>query len=184
MLCRILLFGTSLWLPGATLLAQASGALTVAEEAGTLAVGSRIRVTSPELGPQPLVGKVVALPPGAVVVSGDGGTQRRVTLGSASSLEVSAGRKSRAGRGAMIGAAVGGMTGILINVGDYNTDGPNTLAVSAVGAVSCAALGALVGLAFRTDDWRPATVPAVSATIGPIPRGTALSLRVTWGLTR
>jgi len=33
------------------------------------------------------------------------------------------------------------MTGILINVGDYNTDEPNTLAVSAVGAVSGAALG-------------------------------------------
>ena len=39
------------------------------------------------------------------------------------------------------GAAVGAMTGILINVGDYNTDEPNTLAVSAEGAVSGAALG-------------------------------------------
>jgi hypothetical protein len=184
MLCRILLFGTSLWSPGATLLAQAGGALTVAEEPGTLAVGSRVRVTSPEVGPQPLVGLIVALPPGAVVVSGEGGAQSRVTLGSASSLEVSAGRKSRAGRGAMIGAAVGAMTGILINVGDYNTDEPNTLAVSAVGAVSGAALGALVGLVFRTDDWRPAKAHAVSAGIGPIPRGAALSLRVRWGLKR
>ena len=185
MLFRIVLFGvTALWGSCATLLAEGNGDLPVAEEAGAVAVGSRVRVISPEVGPQPLVGSVVALPPGAVVVSGDGGAQRRVTLASASSLEVSTGTKSRAGRGAMIGAAVGAMSGILINVGDYNTDKPNTVAVSVVGAASGAAVGALVGLAFKSEDWRPAKVPAVSAGIGPIPRGAALSLRVAWGLKR
>jgi hypothetical protein len=50
-----------------------------AEEPGTLAVGSRVRVTSQETGARPLIGQVVALEPGAVVVTCEGGAgQKRV----------------------------------------------------------------------------------------------------------
>ena len=80
----------------------------------------------------------------------------------------------------MIGGAIGALSGVLTNIGDYNTDN-NTLVVSIAGAASGAAFGALVGLAFKSESWKPARVPAVSAAIAPVPRGAALSVRVTWG---
>jgi len=161
-------------LPVATLLASEDPAVTV---------GSRVRITAPELGPQPLIGQVLALEPGAVVVGQKNGSdKRRVSLASAQSLEVSTGRKSQAARGAMIGGAIGALSGILINVGDYNSDS-NTLLVSIVGAASGAAVGALVGWGIKTDVWRPAKAPAVSAAILPVPRGASFSVRVVWGQT-
>ena len=179
---RIFLLGVAaLWLPDATPLAQAERDPAVAETPMVVQVGSRVRVISPEVGAQPLVGQVVTLEPDAVVVAGSGGgAQRRVPVGSASSLEVSAGTKSKAGRGAMIGGGIGALSGVLMNIGDYNGDN-NTLVVSIVGAASGAAIGALVGLAFKSESWRPARVPPVSAAIAPVPRGAALSVRVTWG---
>ena len=182
MLDRFLLVGlTVLCSPGATLLAMDDGDRAVAEGNDTVAVGTRVRVTPPEAGAEPLVGQVIAFEPGVVVMAEEGGVQRRVPLGSSSSLEVSAGTKSLAGRGAMIGAAIGVMPGLLMNVGDYNTDEGNPAVVSIVGAATGAAIGALVGLALKSEDWRPAKVPVVSVGISPIPRGAAVSLRVMWG---
>ena len=183
MLDRVVLLGvTLLWLPGATLLARVDGERAVAGEAGVVAVGTRVRVTPPETGAEPLVGQVVALEPGVVVVRGDGGgPERRVPLGSARSFEMSAGTKSLAGRGAMIGAAFGAMPGLLMNVGDYDTDKGNPAVVSIAGAAAGAALGALIGWALKSEDWRPAMVPAVTAGIAPIPRGASISFRVMWG---
>ena len=168
-------------MPVASLLADGMREDAAASEAETVAVGSRVRIGSPELGPQPLVGQVLALEPGAVVVGRkDGSDKRRVSLASGTSLEVSTGRKSQAARGAMIGGAIGALSGILTNVGDYNSDN-NTLVVSIVGAASCAAVGALVGWGIKSDAWRPASAKAVSAAIVPVPRGAAFSVRVAWG---
>lgn len=170
-------------LPGAAALAQGTADPVSTKGAGTVAVGSRVRILSPEL-PQPLVGEVLALEPGALVVGGRGGSdKRRVLLSSASSLEVSAGRKSEAARGAMIGGAIGALSGVLTNIGDYNSDN-HTLAKSVVGAASGAAVGALVGWAIKTDAWQPARAPAVSAAITPVRRGAAFSVRVAWGQGR
>jgi hypothetical protein len=80
----------------------------------------------------------------------------------------------------MIGGAIGALSGILINIGDYNSDN-NTLVVSIVGAASCAAVGALVGWGIKSDIWRPAQAKTVSAAIVPVPRGASFSVRVAWG---
>ena len=161
-----------LWLPGGLR----------AEEPGTVAVGSRVRVTSLETGAQPLIGQVVALEPGAVVVTGEGGTgQKRVPLVPSTTLEVSRGKKSRATRGAMVGAALGAMPGLFMTFGDYNTDDGNPAAVSLVGAAAGAAIGSLVGLALKSENWVPADVPVVTGGIAPIPRGVSISLSVAWG---
>jgi hypothetical protein len=156
---RTLLLGaTALWFP-ATVLAQASAAAASADAAGTVTVGSRVRITSPEVGPEPLVGHVVGLEPGALVVGGkDGSHKQRVALA----------------------AAIGALGGLLTNIGDYNSDN-HTLTKSVVAAASGAAVGALVGWAVKTDTWRPAKAPAVSAAILPVPRGAAFSVRVAWG---
>jgi hypothetical protein len=153
-----------------------------AEGPGTLAVGSRVRVTSPETGAQPLIGQVVALEPGAVVVIGEGGTgQKRVPIVPTTTLEVSTGKKSRATNGAIVGAAVGAAPGLFMTFGDYNTDKGSPAAVSLVGAVAGAAIGSLVGLVFKSENWVPADVPVVTGGIAPIPRGVSISLSVVWG---
>lgn len=172
MLERTLVVLAMLWLPGGLR----------AEEPGTVAVGSRVRVTSLETGAQPLIGQVVALEPGAVVVTGGGGTgQKRVPLVPSTTLEVSRGKKSRATRGAMVGAALGAMPGLFMTFGDYNTDDGNPAAVSLVGAVAGAAIGGLVGLALKSENWVPADLPVVTGGIAPIPRGVSISLSVAWG---
>ena len=172
MLERTLVVLAMLWLPAGLR----------AEEPGAVAVGSRVRVTSLETGAQPLIGQVVALEPGAVVVTSEGGTdQKRVPLVPSTTLEVSTGKKSRATRGAMVGAAVGAMPGLFMTFGDYNTDKGNPAAVSLVGAAAGAAIGSLVGLVFKSEHWVPADMPAVTAGIAPIPRGVSFSLSVAWG---
>lgn len=173
MLERALLAGLAmLWLPGSLR----------AEEAGTVAVGTRVRVTSVQTGARPLIGQVVALEPGVLVVVGEGGDRKeRVPVAPSTTLEVSRGVKSQARRGAIIGAGVGAMPGLLMTFGDYNTDKGNPAAVSLVGAAAGAAIGALVGLAFKSENWLPADVPVVAAGIAPLPRGAAISVSVAWG---
>ena len=129
MLCRVVCLGAVLACVPVALRAGGGGEDAAASEAGTLAVGSRVRITSP---------------------------------------------------GAMIGGAIGALSGILINIGDYNSDN-NTLVVSIVGAASCAAVGALVGWGIKSDIWRPAQAKTVSAAIVPVPRGASFSVRVAWG---
>ena len=156
-----------------------------AEEPGTVAVGSRVRVTSQEAGAQPLIGQVVALEPGAVVVTGEGSTgQKRVPIVPSTTLEVSTGKKSRVSRGAIVGAAVGAMPGLFMTFGDYNTDKGSPAAVSLVGAAAGAAIGSLIGLALKSENWLPVDVPVVTAGIAPIPRGISISLSVAWGRGR
>jgi hypothetical protein len=172
MQARTLLVGMAmLWLPEGLR----------AEERGTVAVGSRVRVTWHETGAK-LIGRVVALEPGVVVLGDDGGIgEQRVPVAQSTTLEVSSGKKSQAVRGAMIGTAVGAMPGLFMTFGDYNTDKGNPAAVSLVGAAAGAAIGALVGLAFKAENWLPAGAPVVTAGIAPIPHGASVSLSVSWG---
>jgi hypothetical protein len=166
-----------------TMLWLAEGLL--AEEHGTVAVGSRVRVIWQETGEaaaHPLIGQVVALEPGVVVVLCKGGTgQRRLPIAPSATLEVSTGKKSQAARGAMVGAAVGAMPGLFMTFGDYNTDKGNPAAVSVVGAAAGAAIGSVVGLALHSENWLPADLPPVTAGIAPIRRGVSVSFSVVWG---
>ena len=60
--------------------------------------------------PRPLIGSVVGLEPSAVLLQGqNGAAPTRVPLGPTTTIEVSGGRRSKAGRGAVLGAAFGGL---------------------------------------------------------------------------
>ena len=180
---RILWVGlTMLWLPESSVLAMAGGEGTAAEEPSQLTVGSRLRLTLEEPASEPLIGQVVALEPDIVVLRReDGGPETRVPLTPSTTVEVSAGERSQAARGAMVGAAVGAMPGLLLTFGDYNTEKGSPALISIAGAAAGAAIGALIGSALKSEDWRPAKVPVVTAGIAPIPRGAAISVRVVWG---
>ena len=170
--------------PGTSLMATVEGGGPIAESARKVTVGSRVRVSSPAGGDGPVIGTVVALEPGVVVLGDDKGPRARVPVTPSTTLEVSGGKKSQAGRGAMIGAAVGAVPGLLMTVGDYNTDKGNPAAVSLGGAAAGAGVGALIGLLLKSEEWRPAEMPAVTAAIAPLPRGAAISFRVMWGGNR
>jgi hypothetical protein len=151
------------------------------DEPLTLTIGSRIRATPNEAGAEPVVGRVVALEPGVVVVRAEaGGAESRLPLTPSTTLEVSAGRKSRASWGALLGAAVGTLPGLFMTFGDYNTEKGNPTVVSIAGAAAGAAIGGLVGLGLRSEDWRPAKAPSVTAAIAPLPRGVSVLVRVSW----
>src|SRR5262245_6347472 len=152
-----------------------------ADEALTLSIGSRIRVTSiaPEI--RSVVGRVVILEPDVVVVrDDDAGAESRVPVTPSTTFEVSAGRKSHAGRGAVLGTAVGALPGLLMTFGDYNTDKGNPTATSIVGAATGAAIGSLIGWAVRSEDWRPGNTPSVTAAVAPVPRGASIAIRASW----
>ena len=166
----------------ALIVAMLCGTSAFPVESRTLAVGSRVRVTTPLAGTGPLIGTVVGIEPDAVSVrGGSSGSALRIPVTPATTLEVSGGKRSRAGRGAMLGAAVGVMPGLLMTFGDYNTDDGSPGAVAALGAAAGAAVGAAVGWALRSEQWLPAEMPSVAAGIAPLRGGATFSLRVAWG---
>lgn len=152
-------------------------------ESHAVAIGSRVRASAPEIGTQPLIGTIVGLEPHAVLVRGAGsGSPVRVPLGPTTTIEVSGGRRSKAGRGAVIGAAVGVLPGLLMTFGDNNTDPDHSPgAVAAVGAAAGAGVGAAVGWALKSEQWLPAELPQVSAGIAPLRGGVGFSVHVAWG---
>ena len=167
----------------ALLLCSAS---TFPSEPRAVAVGSRVRVSAAEVGAKPLIGSVVGLEPHAVLVRGErSGPPTRVALGPTTTIEVSGGRRSKAGRGAVLGAAVGAMPGLLMTFGDYNTDPEYSPgAVAAVGAAAGAVVGAAIGWALKSEKWLPAEAPSVTAGIAPRRGGVGFSLHVAWGRLR
>jgi hypothetical protein len=152
-------------------------------EPGAVAVGTRVRVSAPEVGTRPVIGSVVDLEPLAVLVQvGGSGPPMRVPWGPTTTIEASGGRRSKAGRGAVLGAAVGVMPGLLMTFGDYNTDPDHSPgAVAALGAATGAAVGAAVGWALKSERWLPADVPQVTAGSAPLRGGVGFSVRVAWG---
>lgn len=154
-----------------------------ASEPRVVAVGSRVRVSAPETGSARLIGTVVGLEPRAILVQAESGRARtRVAVGPAATIEISGGRRSKARRGAVLGAAAGAMPGLLMTFGDYNSDpGQSPGVVAAVGAAAGAAVGAAIGWALKSEEWLPAEVPPVAAGVVPVRGGVGVSVHVAWG---
>ena len=149
-----------------------------------VSVGSRVRVTSGAAA-EPTIGTVAGLEGDALVVRGYvSDTPMRIPIADIQRLEVSAGRMSHAGRGALIGAAVGAMSGVLVTIGDYSDDvhggDPNPAATAAIGAAGGALVGAAIGWRLKTDRWLPGELPKAGVSFVPLRRGAALSFRMTW----
>ena len=150
----------------------------------SLKPGSRVRITAPQLGGEPLVGTLVGLEPDRILVKrGSSDLPTLIPRSSVVKLEVSGGRKSKTGRGAMIGLGVGAMPGLLLTFGDYNSDthssGPNPAAVAVIGAAGGALVGAAIGWALKTEEWKPAEVAAAVAPLRG--GGVGIGVRIAWG---
>jgi hypothetical protein len=161
-----------------------------ASEAPALAPGTRVRLTSPSSGAEPVAGTLIRQETDALwVTRGRSDSPTRIPLDPATRIEVSTGRRTQATRGALIGGAVGAAPGLLLTFGDYSSDvhgdGPSPGAVAAVGAAAGAAVGAAIGWVLKTEEWLPAELPAVAASVTPLRGGgLGVSVRVAWGGSR
>jgi hypothetical protein len=147
-------------------------------------VGSRVRITSGADG-EPVTGTLLSIDVDALVIRRAGvDASSRILIAEIVKLEVSGGQRSQVGRGAMIGGAVGVMPGLLLTVGDYSSDvhgDSHAGTVAAIGAAGGALLGAAIGWALKSEKWIPSEVPRAAVAAVPLPRGVAVSFRLTWG---
>jgi len=160
-----------------------------ADELPSILPGSRVRVSSSTLASGSAIGSFVGVESESVVLgNAAGGSPFRVPLNTISKLEVSVGRRSQAGRGAMIGAAIGVTPGLLLTFGDYSSDvhgdGPSVAAVAAMGAAGGALLGAAIGWALKVDRWQVVEGPVAGVAVVPLRGGAAVSVRLDWGADR
>ena len=171
-----------------TLAVLAIGAQVPAGESVIVEPGSRVRFSTNSSAPLS-IGTVAAIEADTLVLRrADDGATLRIPTGELRSLEVSTGKRSQAGRGAMIGTAIGAIPGLLVSFGDYSEDvhgdGPSPVAVAAMGAAGGAVLGAAIGWAVKAERWVPAELQEASVAVVPVPGGVAVALRIAWGRGR
>lgn len=89
------------------------------------------------------------------------------SLGTSSlaALQVKVGRRGNAGRGALIGAVVGAISGLGCTTWEpgWPMTPPSDGECLTFGVVSGAATGALIGLFVKSDVWAPAVLPSRTA---------------------
>jgi hypothetical protein len=179
------------WLAAALVVTMSVEAL--AQDEPTVGVGSRVRVSAPEVAGDELIGTVDTVRNDTLVVlAGDPSVLWIVPFPSIAKLEVSSGKRSHAGRGAGIGFLAGLVIGGAIGYasGDENCGGSgwgslciekSELAVAAglgFGLVGIG-IGALVGSGFEAERW--AYVPLENIRVGPAPQVTSgLAIWLSW----
>jgi hypothetical protein len=122
-----------------------------------------------------LVGNLAARDRDSLTVD-QAGVPTTLTLAHVSKFEVSSGKKSNSGRGALKGGLAGATLGLVIGIsawagsepGDYFTFGPEAVAASAgvLGAIG-AGVGLLIGGLTRSERWEE--VPLEELRVGPSP---------------
>jgi len=123
-------------------------------------LGDRVRIVAPKAGYKKITGNVVSTTPDVVSISLERSpTEIAVPRDHIDRLFLSVNSRRNAGKGAILGAAVGAgfalwfgpkegvVPGSTVETGKGSTKNLVT------GAISGAALGALIGYFARTDDW-------------------------------
>lgn len=107
-----------------------------AEPSEAPAPGTRVRLTAPELFDQPLIGTLTALETDAVSLRLEGWTEPTTVPRTAiTKWELSRGKHSNAGKGALKGLAIGAVAGLGLAALLYNDDqGDASVFYSSVGA--------------------------------------------------
>lgn len=174
----------SRYLSALTALAIASGAVSLPAQEATLPLqGQRVRLVL-QAG-EPLVGHLLESNADSFRLAASTGPARTIPASEVRRLEVSVGRHSHAGRGAVIGSAVGGALGLLAvaSAGNdyYYTDGEKAVGVVGLTAMG-AGVGALIGGLTHSERWQEVDVvrsSGVSLMVQPATR--SVGLRLTLG---
>lgn len=155
--------------------------------------GEKVRITTRTAGlDRETRGLVVQSDAHSLTVSlGSGKPPVRVPLSSIKSLDVARGRR----RAVKEGAISGGLVGVVLGAAavyvasnalcEYDTDcdaSPQGYGIG-IGAFAAggAGLGALVGLAIKTDRWERVPVDRVRVALRPVPRGAGVQVSLGWG---
>ncbi len=168
------------WLVALSLVASSLAAQEGSATSASLAPGERVRLRLLGSGKK-VTGTIESAAPDAIAVRPRNTTQPplKLTLSQIDELEVARGRRSRWPEGAIIGFVPGalllGAAGYALSCDDYNAscNTETALVVGLVGGAATAGLGALVGLAIKTDRWVkvPVRKPHVALTIAPVRAG-------------
>jgi hypothetical protein len=144
---------------GLTLMASSA----LSEEA-PLAPGARIRVTLLERRTEPIVGTLLALPPGTIEF--EDSLAHSVPRGKVATLEVSRGMKAQTGKYALVGGILCGVAAstfayIVGSSATSDDDAPATLGggFGAAGILIGAGFGAIIGSGTKTERWEEVTLP-------------------------
>jgi hypothetical protein len=179
-----------LTLPAAVLAAAAVAGANAAPS-GLPVAGEKVRVTT-LAGRSREKGVVVQTDAESLTVSlGSGQSPVRIPLASIERLEVARGRRTTAREGAAYGGLVGAVLGGLAVAGlaealcDYGSDCSASAEGYLVGAgifgAAGAGVGALTGLAIKTDRWERLPVDRVRVGIRPAPGGASAQVSLAWG---
>lgn len=153
----------------------------------TLAPGARLRVRQ---GDQSIIGTLVSLDSAGLVIATDKSDTVTAPRASITTVDISTGTKSHAGKGALIGLGVGAVTGVVVGLAASGSDnggfldfssGEWAVGVGLTGAVFGTGLGAIIGAFIHTDKWSPTVLPTVGVQgYGPDDRRVAIGLRLTF----
>jgi hypothetical protein len=105
-----------------------------------------------------------------------------VPAGRVQRLEISLGRESNAGRGALIGLGVGAVTGLAVGIGCASSDtlfqcsGGEVVESTVVFGLLGAGVGGLVGLASSSERWVKVAAVPVHVSLAPHRLGLSVSL--------
>lgn len=147
------------------------------------APGTRVRLTAPELSDQPLIGTLTALETDAVSLSLDGQTEpTTVPRDAITKWELSRGKHSNRGKGALIGLATGVVVGVTIGALFPMEDFEDSATVGGIsfGAIG-AGIGALIGWGHKTERWEEIEQKSLRLAVIPVPGGVGLSVQWSFG---
>jgi hypothetical protein len=150
-----------------------------------LSAGDRIRLSTGAIA-KGTTGRLVQVGPDVLRIQVDGRPDPiAVPLTAVTRLERSLGRRSSAGKGALIGTVVGtGMGAVLVALAghsDSDCDGPCTPYAIIAGSAFIGAgalVGAIGGALIKTERWEPVSLGHIGVNVLPRHRGAALALSV------
>ncbi len=128
----------------------------------------RVRITLRDKSGQPVVGRVSTIRKDTVVVWSEGESLLRpITSDKIEKVEISRGKRSKVGMGALIGFAAGAVGGLVVAVADGdNCNGFCPVDQTAEAGIAAlvfgvvgTAVGAAVGFATRGEHWEVAALP-------------------------
>jgi hypothetical protein len=123
---------------------------------------SRVRVTMEVPARREFVGTLESWDAESLSLSGPGGPPGRLELSDMAKLEISRGMKGNAGTGALIGAGVGLVGGIVgAALTDFENDayGLGAFSIVAYSTMGGSALGAVTGAFIKTEKWQEVSIP-------------------------
>jgi hypothetical protein len=149
--------------------------------------------TSNNLLRERIIGTLVNIQESTLIVGeGKDGPRREVPLASVNRLEVSRGRHSSSGKGALVGMFAGAAGGVAaglvvcnhgncVNSGTGDLTGVWATALGLGGGLAGAGIGAIIGGAIRTEQWERVSVRDLRVGIWPV-RGQGFGLRLALAL--